>query len=84
MKQIRAVEELTLAFLDSWNDSNPTQRLSLELIKLIDYHFHLAFVAGCDGISEYIVKDLKKFNAIKNRNVVSINQTIELIERYEP
>ena len=84
MKQIPAVKELILSFLEEWNDSNPTQKLNPDLIKLIEYYFHMAFVAGCDGISEYIVKDLKKCNTIKNRHVVSINQTIELIERYEP
>ncbi len=84
MKQIPAVEKLILDFCDNWNDSDPIQRLSPEIIELIEYYFHLAFVAGCDGISEYILKDFHRADSIKDRHVVSIKQTIELIERYEP
>lgn len=89
MKQIQAVEKISQSFIESWNDSNPTERLNPELIKLVEYYFHLVFVAGLDGLAGYLLKDLesgfesKKAKSIKGYNV-GIRHMMNLIKEYNP
>lgn len=82
MKQIQAVESLTLSLIDDWNDSNPVERLNPELIKLIDYYLLLAYVAGTDGLGDYLLKILDKASA--NHHMITIKYLNDMIKLYEP
>ena len=85
MKQIETVNQLTIAFNESWNDSNPTERLNPELIDQVNTHFHYAFVAGLDAISERLLTYFKQYQSVSNqRNVISINDVRRMIEKFEP
>jgi len=84
MEQIQVVEKISHSFIESWNDQNPTRRLDPELIKLLDYHFLLTFVAGLDGLAGYLLKELEKENFRSRSHTIGIRAVQELIKSYKP
>jgi len=80
MEQIKTVHNLHLSLVESWNDSNNTEKLSDELIDLIGIHLNMAYMAGFDEISHKILEEL-----IRNENSqISKYYLTCIIKQYKP
>ena len=85
MKQINAIQKLEHSFIESWNDSNPIERLNPELINLVNTHLHYAFIAGLEGLSSYLIRDLDVMASKPQKcTTVGIRAMQELISTYTP
>jgi hypothetical protein len=71
-----------LALLEEWNEQNPTDRLSTELQEMIEKFFHIAYVAGIDDLSEYILRIIE-LNKTKARNIPATLVRTSVID-YKP
>ena len=80
MKQAEAVNLWTLSIIEDWNENNLTQKLSPELISIIDVHLRRAFVSGVDAMAAEIIP---KLNAQENSQI-SKHYIKSLIQNFEP
>jgi len=54
-----------LSLVESWNDNNPTEKLSPELIDLIGFHLNMAYMAGFDELSRKLLDEIVKNDSDK-------------------
>ena len=72
------LQNLLDTFIDQWNDSNPTQRLSRSLVNLIDLFLGMALTVGYERayreVSGILDAEQKLVRADgSRRNAISIN-----------
>jgi len=79
MIRSKTVENLKLSLLESWNDSNPKEKLDKDLIDLIDAHLNMAYTSGVDELSFKLlpVLDKKKNSQISKYYIRSLIMNFE-------
>lgn len=83
MKQQQAVEKISQALIESWNDSNPVHRLNGELIEKFKEHLQYAYVTGVDDLAEKMLRILKNDENAK-KHTISIRYLQDQIKTFEP